>query len=93
VAREHAQPKEWADGEAEADLARERVATQLAELLCGQGMTGSEASLSRRLAEMVEARRYGDRVALRAAVMEVSVAAAAYAVTLDLDGPSLRRGE
>ena len=87
-----AQPREWIEGAEEAADARLNVAEQVWDLLLDRQMTGSEETLGLRLREMLLARRSGDAVALRAAVLEVSVSAAAYAVQLDLSEPSLRRG-
>lgn len=78
-----------ADGlrdEAEADGAREVVAGQLAELIVETRMTGGRGLLVTRVRAVTAAERQGDPLALRAACMELAVAAAGWAVHLDLEG-------
>jgi len=60
-------------------------------LLMDRDMTGSEATFARRLRQLVEAKQTGSRSAMRGAVVEVAVAAAAWAAQIDLEGPELER--
>lgn len=60
------------------------VADQLRELVLSSGASGGRGTVSHCLMSVLEAERRGDNVALRAATMELSVAAADWAITLDL---------
>lgn len=82
---------EWAAGDARARAQREatagevaeRVAAQARELLIEGDVMGGRDLFLGRLRTLLEAERSGDREALRAAVMDVSVAAASWAAALD----------
>ena len=78
------EPQEWREASERADEAREVVAAQIAEELTGREMTGSGDAFVERIKEVIAARRVGDPVALRAAVMEATVAGGQWVVALDL---------
>jgi hypothetical protein len=78
------EPEEWARGTEEAADARTNVAEQFTELLADLDRPGSRAHTAARLTLVAEAERSGDPVALRAAVMELSVAAGSWVLALDL---------
>lgn len=82
--RKASEPVEWVRGQEAARAARAAVAEQLTALLVGRGMTGDRAVLALRVRQLAEAEREGDPAVVRAAVMEVSAAAAAWCVSLDL---------
>lgn len=69
--------------------ARKLVSEQFVLSLAERRMAGDEAIVGRRLREMLEAKRSGDRDAYRAAVMEVALAAGELCVALDLERGSL----
>jgi hypothetical protein len=62
---------------------REVVAEQLATTIIERAAPGSRAVLARRIHELIAAEKTGDRALLRAAAMEVSLAAAEWCVLLD----------
>lgn len=63
---------------------RDVVAEQVAELIRESGITGSPDLIAARVREIVAAQRTGDPYTVRAAAMNVAVAAAAYAVQIDM---------
>lgn len=73
--------------DAAAQMARATVAKDLTVILLQTGATGSRALVGQRLASVLEADRAGDARALRGAVLELAVSAAAWAVDLDLRFP------
>jgi hypothetical protein len=78
------EPQEWREASERAGLARGLVAEQFTSELTGREMTGSGDTVMDRLREVVEARRVGDPVALRAAAMELTIASGQWVVALDL---------
>jgi hypothetical protein len=78
------EPLEWQRATSEAREARAVVAGQLADLLVAADATGGWDLLSARVRELGEARRSGDIVLVRAAVMSLGLASAQLAVRLDL---------
>jgi hypothetical protein len=88
VAKKSDEPKEWKDGAARADEVREVVGLQLVALLAEQRTTGSRDVFVERVRQVSVQARMGDPVTLRAAVMEAALAAAAWAVAMDLNAPS-----
>jgi hypothetical protein len=77
-------PGEWVAGAAAARRARTSVAAQVSELISSADLTGSPDYVARRLREYATAVRAGDAESERAALMELSVAAAATAASIDL---------
>lgn len=67
-----------------AEEARRVVAAQVTELVVAGRRTGSEGVLAHRLRALVIARESRDPAVLRAALVDVSVAAASWAVHLDV---------
>jgi hypothetical protein len=84
------EPTEWKEGQAKARAAREIVAAQIVEDLVGRDMTGDREVFLRRLRDLAEAESSGDVNMVRAAVMELTLAGAAWAVALDLRQRDLR---
>jgi hypothetical protein len=78
-------PDGWEAAEAALRAARVHVGWQITEQLLDERYAGSRGLLARRVKGVMEAEHTGDAVLLRAAVMEVAVAAAAWAAALDLD--------
>lgn len=78
------EPQDWLAGQAAAREARAAVGQQLAALLVERDMTGDKKLLVRRLRQLASVEAERDQATLRAAVMEVCVAAAAWVVSLDL---------
>lgn len=76
-------PTEWVTGAKVARAARKRVAAQLTDLITAADLTGSPELVARRITDYVAAIREGDLPAQRAALMELSVAAATTAAGLD----------
>lgn len=74
-----------------ADDARSTVAIQLMQLITESGMTGSTAGVAAGVQSLLAAERSGDLAVRRAAAMEVALAAANYAVHLDLQ-PAISNG-
>lgn len=77
-------PAAWEAGARKAREARAAVATQLSDLISSADLTGSPDYVARRLREYATAVRTGDAESERAALMELSVAAAATAASIDL---------
>lgn len=84
MGRPKKEPQEWTEGQARARAARARVAGQLAALVLERDATGSRDAFALRLTQLAAAQRDGDAEAVRAAVMEVSISAAQWVVSLDL---------
>lgn len=80
------EPKEWQEGELKARHARAVVAGQVAAAILERDATGSQDSFALRLTQLAAAKRAGEPEAIRAAVMEVTLAGAAWVVDLDLRG-------
>lgn len=72
-----------------AQASRERVAEQFAASLHERDLAGDRDVVARRVLEFVHAERSGDLGALRAAAMEIALAAGELCVTLDLSAPAL----
>lgn len=75
---------EWKSGQKAARAARENVADQLAGAIVGADRTGSIEVVRKRAGELAEAERVGDVLIRRGAAWDLALAAAAYAVALDL---------
>lgn len=75
---------EFRRGSAAASKSRATVSAQFAELMAARELTGSREHLVERVRGVVEAEGQGDLFALRAAVMELTVAGGAWIVALDL---------
>lgn len=82
------EPEEWITATEQAREARSNVAGQLAELLTGMDITGGREHVTSRIRQLSDAEKSGDATVVRAAVMECSVAFAAWAVRIDLRQPS-----
>ncbi|HEX7088677.1 MAG TPA: hypothetical protein VF192_00980 [Longimicrobiales bacterium] len=82
--RSSSEPKDWQDGTAKARAVRANVAEQVAELIVERDMTGAEGLVATRIRQVADAQRRGDRVALRAAIMELSVSSAHWVAAIDL---------
>lgn len=81
-----ARVSEEAEGDVErAERARATVAAQLAELLVEQRSTGSGEAFAERVRQIGFARRTGDPMLLRAAIMEAALAGAQWVVAMDVD--------
>lgn len=76
--------QEHTKGTKKARDARKNVAKQLAVLIEQREITGDRDLLAMRLRQVFEAEEEGDRDALRASVMEVTLAAAGWVVAIDL---------
>lgn len=76
--------KDWRAGADRADAARANVAEQLAALITEREMTGAEELFALRIRQIAEARKRGDRVAMRAAIMEACVSGAHWCAAIDL---------
>lgn len=76
--------EEFRTGEARARAARAEVGEQVRSLLLERAITGDRGLLAMRLQQLAQAERDGDREALRAAVMEITLAGAAWCVAIDL---------
>lgn len=76
-------PTEWVAGAKIARAARKRVASQLTDLITAADLTGSPELVARRVADYAEAIRHGDAAGQRAALMELAVASATTAASLD----------
>lgn len=82
------EPDEWITATEQAREARANVAGQLADLLTGMDITGGREHVKSRVDQLREAEKSGDVMVVRAAIMECSVAFAAWAVRIDLRQPS-----
>jgi hypothetical protein len=71
-------------GEHPGDVVRRNVADQLAVLVSESTMTGGPELFAKRMRAVAQAKLEGDDRVLRAAVMEMAVAASLWAVDLDL---------
>lgn len=78
------EPQAWKKGQAEARKARAVVAGQLSAMIIERDATGDRSLLARRLRQLAEAERGGDGKVIRAAIMEIALAAAQWAVARDL---------
>ena len=78
-----------AEGEARAAEARAVVARQLTEGLLERAVVGAPDVIGVRVIDLAHARRTRDVKLIRAAAMELSLAAAEYAVKLDSEHPAL----
>lgn len=78
------EPEEWQRATAGAREARAIVAGQLADLLVAADATGGWELLTQRVRELGEARRAGDPLLIRGALMALNVAGAQLVVRLDL---------
>lgn len=88
------EPEEWIRATNAARTARATVAGQLADLLVAADATGGWELLTARVRDVGEARRTGDALVIRAALLHLGVACGQQAVRLDLmqDHPSAHRG-
>lgn len=66
----------------------DRIREQVFELIVEGDMMGGRALVATRLRQVAEAERRGDTVALRAAVMELTVAGGSWVAALDFVPPS-----
>lgn len=64
-----------------------QIAEQVAALIVEGDIMGGRALLSTRVQQLVAAERRGDPVVVRAAVIEVAVAAGAWVAALDFEPP------
>lgn len=64
------------------------IARQVEELIVAGDIMGGRALVARRIRELLRAEQRGDRDALRAAVMELTVAGGAWVAALDYRPPS-----
>lgn len=78
------EPVEWQEGTEAARAARALVAQQFTELLLERDMTGGRENVGFRLRQLGEAEKTQDLIVVRAAVMEVCVAAGSWASAIDL---------
>jgi len=83
------QPQEWVTGQSAARQARAHVASQLTEHVIAGDLTGSRSLTARRVRNLAEAERSGDQMVIRASLMDLAAAAAAYACQIDLATPTL----
>lgn len=88
------EPLEWQRATTEAREARAVVAGQFADLLVAADATGGWDLLTARVRELGEARRTGDPLLMRAALMSLLVGGGQLVVRLDLqqDHPGAYRG-
>lgn len=94
-------PDEWARATKAARAERERVAGEVADRIRGQvfslivegDMMGGRSLVATRLRQVAEAERRGDQAALRAAVMDLTVAGGSWVAALDFVPPSSTGGE
>lgn len=75
---------EWARATAEARERRETVAGQVSGLIVSLDLQGSSSLSAQRVRAVVVADRGGDKLLLRAAVMEAAAAFGAWAAELDV---------
>jgi hypothetical protein len=78
------EPQEWVRATAQAREIRAVVAGQVADLLVAADATGGWELYAARVREVGEARRAGDPVLIRAAVMSQIIAGAQLVVRMDL---------
>lgn len=89
-------PEEWARAtqaardqrRASAGEVADRIREQVFELIVDGDMMGGRALVATRLRQVAEAERRGDKVALRAAVMELTIAGGAWVAAIDYVPPS-----
>lgn len=89
-------PEEYARATKAARVQREKAAGEIAdrireqvfELIVHGDLMGGRALVATRLRQVAEAERRGDKAALRAAVIELGVAAGAWLAALDYVPPS-----
>lgn len=74
----------WENGSQRAQAARDIIAEQLMIAVTEREETGSADVFAQRLRGVSEARQRGDEMVLRAAVFEMTVAAAQWLVDIDL---------
>lgn len=78
------EPQEWKAATERAQEIRVNVGQQLAALVAEADITGSGGLIAKRVRGIVEAEGSGDQTLVRAAAMELAVAAAAFAVGIDV---------
>ena len=76
------------EGTRQARELRQNVADQLHEVIVETELTGSTDYVARRLREVADAERSGDDVTRRAAYLELSAAAAAMCVQIEMESPA-----
>lgn len=79
------EPQEWKDRSQSAREARLNVGQQFTDLLVEADITGSPQLIAKRVRGLVEAEGSGDVTVMRAAAMELAVAAGVYAAGMDLE--------
>jgi hypothetical protein len=84
-------PTEWVEGSEKARRARRNVSRQLDKLIVEGAITGSPEYVAKRVRSYGDALSNGDLTSQRAALMELAVAAAATAASIDLGNRPLRR--
>jgi hypothetical protein len=94
---ERGEPEEWKRGARAARAIRQNVARQVSEHIIEADLTGSREYVAMRVRTFAEAERNGDPYVLRAALMDLCGASAAYLVAVDLRLPPpkvspIRRG-
>lgn len=78
------EPQEWKERSEAARAARLNVGSQFTALLVEADITGSPALIAKRVRGVLEAERSADLTMMRAAAMELAVAAGVYAAGIDL---------
>lgn len=78
------EPEEWQLNVKMARLARRQTADRVGEMIVADDLTGSSEYLAKRLRRLAEAQKTGDPLLIHDALMELSAAAAAGAVDLQL---------
>lgn len=89
-------PEEWARATEEARRTREEaaaevagvIASQVEELIVSGDVMAGRAVLAQRISQLAVAERRGDPVVIRAALMEVAVAAGGWVASIDFVPPS-----
>lgn len=84
-------PIAWQEGATTARATRRNVAEQVSELILDADLTGSRDFVARRVSGYAAAVASGDPAAERAALMELSTAAACTAAAIDLAHPKPRK--
>ena len=80
-------PEEYQASVKVARFARARTGDRIKEMIVDGDLTGSRDLLTKRLRTLVTAEAAGDPLLIHEALMEISVASAAYAVDLQLRTP------
>lgn len=78
-------PPAWAEGAAAARAARGKVTEQLADLIRFADLTGSPDLVALRIRNYATAQAADDRIAQRAALMELATACAVTAAGIDVE--------